>query len=205
MIQINLLPREMRRARGLALPKSALIGAGAGAAVILLLAGITLFQVYRLSEMDTRITEVQRQADKMRDDIIMVDRLVDVKSKVLARLAAIDKLDRGRERWVNIINEFSNRVPEFLWMTAFKPVVSPGKNVKGGVRMPNAVAAADSTGSAEERLNIEGYSFTLHGLANFLVELNSSEYFDELELNYAKVVEMDQQRVYNFSLNCLLE
>lgn len=202
MIEINLLPKEMRRARGIRIPKSVLIGAGAAAAVVLVLAALTVYQVYRLNQIDEQIADVKRQADRMRDDIVLVDQLVDVKTKILARLAAIEKLDRGRERWVSILDELSSRVPEFLWLSSFRPT---GPKPKPGAAAPAAVANADSTAAREERLAIEGYSFTLNGLANFLIELNESEYFGDIGLNFAKVIEMENQDVYNFSLHCRLE
>jgi Tfp pilus assembly protein PilN len=202
MIEINLLPKEMRKARGIRIPKSVLVGAGAAAAVVLVLAALTVYQVYRLNTIDGQIAEVRRQADRMRDDIILVDRLVDVKTKILARLAAIEKLDRGRERWVMIVDELSNRVPEFLWLSSFRPT---GPKPQAGAKAPGAAANADTAAVKEERLAIEGYSFTLNGLANFLIELNSSEYFTDLGLNFAKVVELENQDVYSFSLYCRLE
>jgi Tfp pilus assembly protein PilN len=201
MIRINLLPKEMRKAHGIRIPKSVLIGAGAAAAVVLVLAGLTAYQAYRLNQIDGQIADVQRQADRMRDDIILVDRLVDVKTKILARLAAIEKLDRGRERWVSILDELSNRVPEFLWLSSFRPT---GPKPQSGGTAPTAAANQDSTGTKEERLAIEGYSFTLNGLANFLLELKASDYFDQIGLNFAKIVALDNHAVYNFSLNCRL-
>lgn len=205
MIEINLLPKEMRRPSGLGLPKSVLIGAGVMVAVIALLAVITGYQMYRLNGIDRQITDVRRQADQMREDIMLVDRLVDVKTKVLARLAAIEKLDRDRERWVMVLDELSGRVPEFLWLTAFRPAAPEAAKHPTGLNSSGAAAPVDSAASAKTLLAIEGYSFTLNGLANFLMELNSSDYFDELKLNYAKLIKLDEQRAYNFSLRCRLE
>jgi len=205
MIEINLLPKEMRKARGMGIPKSVFVGAAVVVGVMMLLAIITGFQVYRLRNIDDQIAEVRRQADRMRDDIILVDRLVDVKTKVLARLSAINKLDLDRERWVSILEELSNRVPDFLWLTAFKPAEAAGKTKRGGIRTPSAKIPVDSATTGSPQLAIEGYSFTLNGLANFLIELNASEYFDEIKLDYAKMTKVDDQRVFNFSLHCSLQ
>ena len=205
MIEINLLPKEMRKAHGLGIPKSVLVGAGAAAAVIVLLALVTVYQMYRVHGIDSRIAEVRRQADRMREDIIIVDRLVDVKTKILARLAAIDKLDRGRERWVKILDELSHRVPDFLWLTTFKPAVAASGVNPRGIRTPGAGTPADSAATDRKDLAIAGYSFTLNGLANFLIELNASEYFGGIQLDFAKVVEVGRQHLYNFSLRCRLE
>ncbi len=205
MIEINLLPKEMRRPSGLGLPKSALIGAGVAVSVLVLLAIITGYQMYRLNGIDDQITEVRRQADRMREDIILVDRLVDVKTKILARLAAIEKLDRDRESWAMILDELSNRVPDFLWLTAFRPAAPKGAAHPGRISSSTAAQPTDSTAGSKPHLAIEGYSFTLNGLANFLMELNSSDYFDELQLDFAKLIKLDEQKAYSFSLRCRLE
>ena len=211
MIEINLLPREMRKARGLRVPRSVVIAAAAGAGLALLLIAVTAYQGYRLHRIDGQITEVRRQADKMKNDIMLVDRLVDVKSKVLARLAAIEQLDGDREQWVMILEDLSQRIPEFLWLTSFKPV--PAVTIAAAkTALPSktpgaqAQAPADSAAAAKvQRLTVEGFSFTLNGLANFLINLNESDYFGDIALDYAKIVQVDKQQVYNFSLRCRLE
>ena len=207
MIEINLLPKEMRKARGLHVPKSVLIAAAGGAAVVVLLVLITAYQGYRLHRIDGQIADVRRQADKMKDDIVLVDRLVDVKTKVLARLAAIEQLDRDREQWVRILEDLAQRIPEFLWLTTFKPtpVVNTAVARPGAPKTPGTTAVADTTAPKAHRLTIEGFAFTLNGLANFLVELNASDYFGDIGLEYAKIVQVDKQKIYNFSLRCRLE
>ena len=203
MIEINLLPKEMRKARGLRVSKSVLMGAGAVAGILLLLAVLTAYQGYRLHDLDDRIADVRRQADKMRDDIMLVDRLVDVKSKILARLAAIDELDQNREQWVRVLNELSTRVPDFLWLTSFRPTQAPATSPQG-IPTPGA-AAADSLPPPPQRWGIEGYAFTLNGLANFMIELHSSDFFSDIGLDFAKIEELEKQNVYTFSLNCRVE
>jgi len=213
MIEINLLPKEMRKARGLRVPKSVAIGAAAGAGLVLLLVAVTAYQGYRLHQIDGQITEVRRQADRMKDDIMLVDRLVDVKTKVLARLAAIEQLDRDREQWVRILENLSQCMPEFLWLTSFKPapVAKPtvAANAPPSPRAPGAPSPAqaqvDTTAVKERRLTVEGFSFTLNGLANLLINLDESDYFSEIALEYAKIVQVDKQKVYNFSLRCRLD
>jgi len=205
MIEINLLPKEMRRPTGLGIPKSVLIGAAGAAAVLVLLVAVTAFQAYRVHNINGKIADVRRQADRMKDDIVLVDRLVDVKSKILSRLAAIEKLDRDRERWVRVLDELADRVPDFLWLTAFGPPGSTGKTGKAGISSPTAAAASDSTTDLASMMQIEGFSFTLNGLANFLLELDCSDYFADMQLDFAKLIEVDEHRAYNFSLRCRLQ
>ncbi len=205
MIEINLLPKEMRKATGLQVPKWALLGVAACVGLFIFFAGVTGGQMMRLRSIDVNIAKAQKQADQMREDIQLVDRLVEVKSRILARLSAIDDLDQGRQRWVMILDEVSHRVPDFLWLKEFKPTAPPGQ--EEGVQMPTEMAKADSApkGPEEHHLQIKGYSFTLNSLANFMVQLNRSDYFEELTLEYAKVVSIEESRVYDFSMHCRLE
>jgi hypothetical protein len=84
-------------------------------------------------------------------------------------------------------------------------VVATAATKPGAVRQPGSSPPADTTAPSEQRLVIEGFSFTLNGLANFLIELNASDYFGDIGLDYAKIVQIEKQRVYTFSLRCSLE
>ncbi len=207
MIEINLLPKEMRKATGLQVPKWALVGLAACAVLVIFLGAVTGWQILRLRSIDAHIAKAQQQADQMREDIQLVDRLVEVKSRILARLSAIDDLDRGREAWVKILDEIASRVPDFLWLREFRPTAPPGSKEEAGLAMPSEAAAADTveTGPKEKHLEIKGYSYTLNSLANFMIQLNKSDYFDQPILEYAKIVGIEESRVYEFSMNCRLE
>jgi hypothetical protein len=47
---------------------------------------------------------------------------------------------------------------------------------------------------------MEGYSYSLNGLASFLIELIGSPYFKNMELQYVKRAEVEEHKSFTFQL-----
>ena len=80
--------------------------------------------------------------------------------------------------WVKTIEEFSNIIPEFLWVSRFSEV--------------------------EKVVTVKGTSHNLTGVANFIVGLIKSNYFDNIRLTYIreqKIKAMGDVPVYSFELS----
>lgn len=199
-IEINLLPTELKRKRrGFAFDKSLALIAGVFGLLIVLIVLVSVFQGIRLKSMDGKIAEAQRKVDEYKRNIELVDALIDVKDKLLQRMSAIEGLDKNRTVWVRIMQDLSRRVPEYLWLSLLMEERAPAAAVQD--------TTADSTGvstSAEppptNKITIEGYSYSLNGLASFLIQLMGSEYFKNMELEYVKRAEIKQHKTFSFQL-----
>ena len=135
----------------------------------------------------------------MQRDIQLVDGLMDMKRKIAERMQAVEKLDRHRSSWVRILEDISGRVPDFVWLGSFKEI-DPAKS-KQRVEKPTV----DSVGVSESGLpirpiEIEGYSFTLNALAAFMIKLMRSDFFDDIDLVYAREFELGQKRAFEFKV-----
>ena len=97
MIEINLLPKNyLKGSRTISLGKVGMYVIAAAAGVVLMLAGITLYQVYQLRNLETNIERANQRAAMLQRDIRLVDALTDVKQKVQERMTAVERLDRHR-------------------------------------------------------------------------------------------------------------
>lgn len=210
MIEVNLLPKDyLKRSSGLALGKAGRYVVIAAAAVILAMAGTTIYQMRQLDDLQVKIERGKERAAMLQKDIRLVDALTDIKQKITLRMEAVEKLDRHRSVWVRILQDVAANVPEFVWMAGFTQkktataAVAPNKT---GMPNPSGQPAADTTKvetlPAVQPVEIEGYAFTLNSLAAFMIAMMRSNYFDEVELvkSEEKMFE-DDEKAYNFLIS----
>lgn len=190
MIEINLLPKEyLKSSRSLNLGKTGLYAIAAVAGIVLMLAGITVFQMYQLGRLEGDIDKARARAAVLQKDIQVVDALMDVKTKISDRMTAVERLDRNRSAWVRILEDVARDVPEFVWLGVFREKereVAQKETAKKKSGGKEAEAEKPSPGSggppSSRQVEIEGYAFTLNSLAAFMINLMRSDYFDGVEL-----------------------
>lgn len=191
MIEINLLPKEyLKSSRSLSLGKTGLYAIVAVAGIVLMLVGITFYQMYQLGQLESDIEKARARAAVLQKDIQVVDALMEVKAKISDRMSAVERLDRNRSAWVRVLEDMARNVPEFVWLGIFreKEIVVAQKNESANKNAGGKDANAESTpvksdGPPSSReVEIEGYAFTLNSLAAFMINLMRSDYFDEVEL-----------------------
>lgn len=196
MITINLLPPEMRRSTGrLHLSKSSLIGVLGVLAFVGLLAGLTAVQSARLSSVESDVLRAQAKVDQLQEDIQLVDRLEDVKTKILRRMSAIETLDRHRGYWVTNVEDILAVIPNYLWLSGFRQEDAP-RRVRGAVE--------DSVPGPPSYL-LNGYCFTISSLANLIMNLQDSPRFSNVALRRTYMTLLDERHVYEFEVVCQLE
>jgi Tfp pilus assembly protein PilN len=199
MIEINLLPKELRRkGRRFTLDKNLIyVGAVAGILVILFVV-VSIFQSFKLKALDKKIAEAKKRTEELRKNIELVDALGDLKNKLLLRMSAIETLDRDRATWVYVLKDLSQRVPEYLWLSALREqkAVSGSQAVEADTSEQKA-----SLLSPTSKVNIEGYTYSINSLALFLIQLMRSDYFKNMELQIIKKSEMAKQKTFSFGLS----
>jgi len=200
MIRINLLPKEYRKKTGrLSLGKTGYYATGAVAGVILMIVVISFYQMSQLRELDDKIKIARFRTSQLEKDIRVVDALIDVKEKIVKRMEAVDRLDQHRTVWVRIMEDLSERIPEFLWLgnlTEQAAVSAPADTT--------ASAATAGTEATTRPVKIEGFAFTLNSLANFMIKLMRSNFFTDVEMASVEEVQFQEQKVYNYSVTATL-
>lgn len=220
-IQINLLPKEFRRRAGTpSLGRSGYYAMGAVGGLVLLIGVITVFQRVQLTQLGQKMDVAQFRTEQLQKDIAVVDALIDVKAKIMQRMEAVERLDRHRSVWVRILEDVGRRVPEYTWLSAIKESnpesASKAKTNKtakatGATTTAQAGApAADTTAKAEtgqmpfRAVSIEGFSFTLNSLANFMINLMNSQFFSDVEMASVEEVQFQKQKAYSYKLTATL-
>ena len=210
MIEINLLPKEFQKKRfNLSFGKTGAYAVFGIIGIIVMLAGVTFYQMQQLTNLDARIKIANKRAAMLQKDIKVVDALIDVKNKVKQRMAAVERLDSHRSTWVRILNDFAKIVPDFVWLGRIEEVKDKKDNKNKATRAPQINAKAEPA-VAEGGLptvrpvRIEGYAFTLNALASFMIKMMRSDYFDEVELTSTSEVTFENHKAHNFVINANL-
>jgi Tfp pilus assembly protein PilN len=217
MIEINLLPKEyLKSSRGLSLGKAGMYALAGAAGIIVVLAGLTGYQMYQVGKLDSDIAKARQRAAVLQKDIQLVDALLDVKQKIGDRMKAVERLDRNRSAWVRVLEDIARNVPEFVWLASFeeKPAPKPDSTAANANANNTQGETSDGTPPTQVRahelpsvfpVEIEGYAFTLNALAAFMINVMRSDYFDDVQLHATTETSFNEQgKAYNFVLTCSL-
>ena len=223
MIKINLLPKGLKKkGKVFAFTKGLIYFLVGGIGLILVLILITIFQGFKIQNLDRKIIQAERKKEELRQTIQLVDALGDLKRKILDRMSAIESLDRNRSAWIEIMEDLSLRVPENVWLSSFKETSGLSTKEKGSAGTgsitgtpgagvaPSPTAGAgvksDTAGSkiAETlrlpKITLEGYAFSINNLATFLIKLSDSNFFKNMEFQYIRAAEIENQKIFTFQL-----
>jgi Tfp pilus assembly protein PilN len=209
MIEINLLPKEMQiQGPRVALNRKMLVPALGALALVATMTSLTIYQKQQLGELDGKIRIARARAEQLQKDIQMVDALVAIKEKITDRINAVKVLDQNRTAWVNLMEDMSSRLPEFLWLTSVRQVMEPAAAPVAG-RVPGDTANPTQLASGEPQTQfpaeIEGYAYSLSGLANLILNMRKSGHFKDVDLRTAREVELETHTAYSFALTCTLD
>lgn len=217
MIEINLLPKEFhKRSINLNLGKAGYYGIAGAAAIAVLLVSITFYQAHQLSELDTNIKRAQQRASMLQKEVLLVDALMEVKTKFGERMEAVGMLDAHRSSWVKVLEDINRNVPEFIWLArlteetpeAAAPAKKPNQPASPNRKTAGAKAESAATKPADiplvRKVELEGYAFTLNALASFMINMMRSDYFEDVELVSTNEMTFDKHKAYNFVMSCNL-
>lgn len=209
MIEINLLPKEYRkRARTFHLEKKSVYVVAGVVGIVLLFAVVTFYQHYQLSSLDEKIALANTQRLRLQEDIRLIDGLTELKEKILTRMESIERLDRHRAVWVDVLQDLNQRVPDFLWLTRVAEIREDArakakpKQVPGQQAVDTIPQVAEFVFAKPVPTEMEGYAFTLSSIASFLVGLTKSDYFENIDLSFAKQEDVTGINAYKFKVGC---
>ena len=160
MLEINLLPvREARRAADLRQYFMQLV-----LVIIVCIGGVGLYQSRlgdKLERAEDRVNQMQSDIDQFKPQLDQVARFKKRKGELEKKIDVIDGLDKARSGPVRMLSELANRTPERLWLTSL--------STKGSL------------------IKLKGKSVDNELVALFLRNLGESEYFENVDLDSAKL------------------
>lgn len=195
MIEINLLPKELRRGgRPIFVIDKALwymIIGTAGMICFMIL--IAAYQNIMKKNLDKNIQRSQAEITRLQEEIKEVDRLNELIDRINQRRNAIQDLDRNRSAWVEIMQDLASRIPEYLWLSSFREETasSPADTNKSAVL----------AGLGNSKVVIDGYAYSINSLARFIIELGRSDHFRNVELKFVKQSTIGERKAFSFQLS----
>lgn len=194
MIEINLLPKELQHKRlRLSVNKNIIFILVGGLAILAVLAVYSyVFQQTRIAGLEKDIRQAKEETQRYAAEIQKIEDISFKKKQILARMSAIQVLDRNRSYWVNVLEDLVRRVPDYVWLTSVEQ--SPGRPAAPGGSAAAAPAASRST--------MSGYAFSLNAFATFLIRLKKSDIFKDIELTSIALEETDKAKAYTFKITC---
>lgn len=192
MIEINLLPKELRRggSRFLVLDKSLYVLIGTLLTIVCIMVLITAAQNITKKNLDRAMARSQAEIARLQEEIKEVDRLNALIERINQRRSAIEDLDRNRSAWVDIMQDLSSRIPEYLWLSSFREEISAPVD-----------GSAGSGIFTRSRVVIDGYAYSINSLASFIIQLGKSNYFSNIELKFVKQSILEQRKAFSFQLS----
>ncbi|MBN1578900.1 MAG: PilN domain-containing protein [Chitinispirillaceae bacterium] len=178
-IEINLLPAEYRVhhkkfqiKREVAYP---LIIAGVIAiSLALVFIGLQNSVWMHRNEIKT----VQASIEQNRPIQNEINRLQEDKRVIQGKIRGLELIDVNRERWVRLMEELSNRLPEYTWLISIKEEMS-----------------------TPPVIHIEGRSFSFPEVANFMSNLKDCPYISSIDLSQIEQLSR-HERIFRFLVSC---
>ena len=178
MIEINLLPhREARRVAD-ARQTIAVLGLG----LVIATGGIYIVEQKMASDLaaaEASVRQLESDIERYQPQQKLVAQFKEKRNQLEEKLDVIDGLDKARSGPVRILDELATHTPEKLWLTSLE------------------------TKGAE--ITLRGLSLDTGVVADFLRSLNSSDYFDSVDLEQTRSGREEQGvRLVEFTIKAVL-
>jgi Tfp pilus assembly protein PilN len=139
------------------------------------------------------------------------------RDSVERQLAIIAAIDSNRYVWAHVLDEVSQSLPQYTWLTDVKQTSAPptpaaaradsaadgdkaakAKKGKGG---KGKDAAADSAGRGGVRFRLVGQTVDIQALTTFMRDLEASPFVHRVQLAKSEAVTVDNRDVTEFTLD----
>jgi Tfp pilus assembly protein PilN len=180
VFQINLLPEEARPqiGGGLRIRRGVLVALGVLGIALVSLVGTASWQARSIGQLKAEAAELQSETERYGPQIKIVQQLKSKKSDLETRLAAIRQLDRDRSLRIAAMEELSDALPDYVWLTSF----AESANI----------------------ITIEGVAFSSLAVFQFMVDLESMSRYDNARLKNLKRAQVHEEDVQRFTVEVTL-
>lgn len=197
MIRIDLLPTEEKKRKPALAPKARApraarapvrirIPVGADTAMVVVIFVVILGLLYflfaaqkrEIARLEDEIASMQAELKRLREAVRLVKDLEEKEQAIRVKLEVIGKLNKDRFLIAHMLDELSRLLPENCWIIS---VVEKRPSV-----------------------SIEGLSFSNFVVANFMKKLETSEYFQNVDLSVVSKSKVGGYDLMKFKLTANL-
>ena len=174
MIRINLLPiRQLKKRARL---KTELLGFSAVFALVLLVLVVVWFALAgKIANLKEELVALEKKKLSYQPIITQIETLKKEKQMVEQKLDSIKKLQAGAQVTVRVLDEVASRTPTSrMWLNSLQ--------------------------QATGRLQLQGIALDNETIAQYMQQLEASEYFEKTELTSSAQTDVAKQKLKSFSL-----
>ncbi|MCX5876236.1 MAG: PilN domain-containing protein [Deltaproteobacteria bacterium] len=174
MIRINLLPiRQLKKSARL---KTELLGFSGALVLVLLVLVIGWFVLAgKITSLQEELVALEQKKQSYQPILKQIDTLKKEKEMVEQKLDSIKKLQASSQVTVRVLDEVASRTPTSrMWLTSLQ----------------------QSAG----RLQLQGIALDNETIAQYMQQLEASEYFEKTELTSSAQTDVAKQKLKSFSL-----
>ena len=177
MIRINLLPQEdAPRQLNIKMPQlGAFVPVAVIAVAFVACVGVYFVQQGSIRGLQADVAEAKKESEALAPQIARIKQLQREREQLDQRLDVITQLDEERYFRVHLMSEIARRMPENCWLTGLREL-SPTS------------------------FEIEGITFSNFIVADFLRDLQASDYYHGLDLVNIERGNIEDVTVLNFTI-----
>ncbi|HVF39518.1 MAG TPA: PilN domain-containing protein [Gemmatimonadaceae bacterium] len=231
MIQVNLLPGAGGRSQsrsdfnlaGMFATATAgvrdkfLVGSVGTTAAVVLTAGF-LFIGQNARERTLVDREVRAVEDSARYKVVLAAKAKAeaTRDSLYHQVAIIKSIDDSRFLWPHLLEEISNALPQYTWLTTVTQTSAPPSSVAADTVKKSTAATGDKKDDAKEknakadsvlaaasrstRFRIVGHTVDIQALTLFMKTLEASPFIQNVQLTRSDLVLVDTKEVTEFQL-----
>ena len=169
----------------------------AGLLILTLLIGYWVTLGVRIANEQERLAEITASNQALQAQIDELQRFADMDAELKAKQAALATVMASDVDWPGVMTELAMVIPGEIWLTNMTASAgqTEGATQVGTETAPVRVTAEEAFG----RIQFQGKSVTMPGVANWLIRLRTSREFNALWLNSATEEEIEEgTEVVNF-------
>jgi len=183
-IEINLLPAEYRiHSRNLKLSRAVVYPVLGLIALIFAAISVTIYMQNRAASLEDDIASLDREIQANKHIQAEINKLRRDKTEVEQKIRALERINVNREKWVRLMEIFSNSLPPYSWLISIK-----------------------EESGASPTVRIEARTYSFHEVATYMSKLEQSEFITAVALMEIEQMSgaVQGRNVYKFTITCTI-
>lgn len=196
MIELNLLPKELRKKEKREIPKVNVMPIAIGVMATLVVVHIILMVFVSIN--NSKIKKLKSEWDKIQPLKAKTELMATQTTDLERRLTAMKRIADPPIDWPRILSGLNKSVVPTIWLYDFSPVSRQGQlGLASGGTPQNLVISGYDLGESEEATSSVGKF-----ISNLKKDPDFSEFFTAIELEVINSRIISGQNVMMFKLNC---
>ncbi|MGH2806716.1 MAG: PilN domain-containing protein [Actinomycetota bacterium] len=157
----------------------------AGMLIFLLFVGWWVILGFRINAAEQDLSDVQAQNQALEEDIAALQEFVELQNEVDSKRGALQTVMAGDLDWPALMTEIAMVIPGEVWLTNLTASAGATEGAAPVGTETNAIQIASE--EPVGRIQFQGQSLTMPGVAKWMIRLESVEEFFAVYLNSASV------------------